>query len=56
MDVTTHATLWGRRILVAEDSYLLAAHVSDILEDAGVKVIGPVPGVGDAVRLILTAA
>nr|WP_244755782.1 response regulator [Pseudoxanthomonas helianthi] len=40
----------GRRILVAEDEYLLAQALADALQDAGASVAGPVGGVNDALR------
>ena len=44
--------LRGRRILVVEDDYLVALVVSDILEEAGAEVIGPVGRVEEALALI----
>ncbi len=35
--------LWGRKILVVEDNYLVADYVRRLLVDAGATVIGPVP-------------
>ena len=45
-------SLQGRRILVVEDEYFLAADVRDALSEAGAEVLGPVPSVGEATALI----
>ncbi|MFC7520444.1 response regulator [Xanthomonas populi] len=45
-------TLHGRRILVVEDDYLLAESLNDLLMDAGVRVVGPVGNVPDALSLV----
>lgn len=42
----------GRRILVVEDEFIVAAMLCDILEDAGAEAIGPVGRVQDALRAI----
>ncbi|HZV38548.1 MAG TPA: response regulator [Pseudoxanthomonas sp.] len=44
--------LAGRRILVAEDEYLLAQSMADALQDAGAFVSGPVGDIEDALRLL----
>jgi hypothetical protein len=44
--------LEGRRILVAEDEYLIAFDVRDALVHAGAEVLGPVPSVDDAAALL----
>ena len=44
--------LQGRRILVAEDEYLIAFDVRDALVRAGAEVLGPVPSVEDAAALL----
>ncbi|MBB5866448.1 response regulator [Xanthomonas sp. 3058] len=44
--------LRGRRILVVEDDYLLAESLSDLLTEAGVRVIGPVGNVPEALSLV----
>jgi len=49
---SAHAALQGRRVLVAEDEYMIAEEIALVLGDAGADVLGPVPSVGDAVRLI----
>jgi CheY-like chemotaxis protein len=46
------ATLAGRRVLVAEDEYMLADDLRQALEDAGAVVLGPVPHLGDVLALI----
>lgn len=45
-------TLQGRRILVVEDDYLLAESLNDLLMEAGVRVVGPVGNVPDALSLV----
>lgn len=44
--------LQGLRVLVVEDVALLAWRVCEVLADAGVKVIGPVPDVPGALALL----
>lgn len=44
--------LQGRRILVVEDEYMIAREIAETLTDVGIDVIGPVPGVGDAMQII----
>ena len=46
------ATLQGRRVLVAEDEYMIAEEIAEALSDTGADTLGPVPSVGDAMRLI----
>ena len=48
--------LEGRQILVVEDDYMIAQDVSDSLERAGATVLGPVPSVNKAKRLLAEAA
>lgn len=40
------------RILIVEDEYLIAMDLKHALEDAGLDVLGPVPSVGDALRML----
>lgn len=47
-------TLRDCRILVVEDEYLLADDLCHALEQAGAVVLGPVPGVEEALALIET--
>lgn len=47
-------TLSGRRILLVEDDYFIAADLSGALERAGIEVVGPAGSVSDALRLIET--
>lgn len=42
----------GLRLLLVEDEYLLALYLSDLLEDMGAEVLGPVACVSDALDLI----
>lgn len=44
--------LSGRKILVVEDEWLIAQHLSMCLEDMGCDVVGPVSGVEDAIEKI----
>lgn len=44
--------LRGRRVLIAEDEYLLAYCLRDELEQAGATVLGPAPSVDAALALI----
>jgi CheY-like chemotaxis protein len=44
--------LQGRRLLVAEDEYLLAVDIAQSLEDAGAEVVGPASSVKDALGLV----
>ncbi|KMO29780.1 hypothetical protein VQ02_29160 [Methylobacterium variabile] len=44
-------SLAGRRILVAEDEYLVARDIVDIIAGAGGEVVGPVPTVPEALAL-----
>ena len=50
------AKLKGKCVLVVEDEALVAMLVEDELRDAGAEVMGPVPSVSDALRLIEAAA
>ena len=50
--VATGDGLAGKRILVVEDQYLLAADLKRTLERCGATVIGPVPTAERAVALI----
>lgn len=42
----------GKRILVVEDEYFIASGLARDLEASGADVLGPVPTVADALRLI----
>ena len=44
--------LAGRRILVVEDEYLIAMEIKRWLQIAGAEVVGPAPGVDEALMLI----
>ena len=46
------ASLRGRRVLVAEDEYILAEDVCNELERVGALVLGPVPSVAEALELV----
>lgn len=45
----------GRRVLVVEDEYLAADALRRELEAAGADVVGPAPGVADALALLESA-
>jgi CheY-like chemotaxis protein len=42
----------GLRVLVVEDEFLVAEHISFTLENLGYEVVGPVPTVDAAIALI----
>jgi len=46
------SALHSRRILVVEDEYLIAVTLQDWLESAGYVVVGPVPSVEKALKMI----
>ena len=46
-----HTVLFRRRVLVVEDSFMLAINAADVLEDAGAHVVGPVATVEQALEL-----
>lgn len=50
------AALAGRRVLVAEDEYVIARDVAEALAAAGAEVLGPVPSVAAALRLAASEA
>lgn len=49
-------TLNGRRILLVEDDYFIAADLRSWFEESGAKVLGPVPSVDAALALIAATA
>lgn len=51
MPIPYSASLHGRRVLVVEDSYLIAQELTEALEREGADVIGPVSTLEDARRL-----
>ena len=52
IETATPAALAGRRILVAEDEYLIAEEVAAVLAEEGAEVFGPVSTVAAALRLV----
>ena len=51
-DPLTASVLRGRRLLVVEDEYMMAEDLRRDLEKAGAQVVGPVPSVADALRVL----
>lgn len=49
---TLPMTLLGKRVLVAEDDYLIAKSLVQDLRTMGVEVVGPAPSVAQALSLI----
>lgn len=49
---SVRVTLRGRRVLVVEDEYMIAQEIADALADAGADILGPIPRLVDAARLI----
>jgi len=50
--VKAGAELKGRRILIVEDSPVVAPFTADVLSDLGCKVVGPAPNMAAARQLI----
>lgn len=50
------AMITGKRILVVEDEFIVAAMLCDVLEDAGAEPVGPVGRVEDALEIIANEA
>jgi two-component system, chemotaxis family, sensor kinase Cph1 len=48
----TPGLLAGRHVLVVEDDPIIAMTQTTILEDAGCVVLGPAPGVDQALRMV----
>lgn len=44
--------LAGLKVLVVEDSYLIAEHVSDLLTQHGAEIVGPVGRLGPGLKLV----
>src|SRR3954447_12619025 len=47
--------LRGQQVLIVEDEYFLAQDLADYLQDLGVRVLGPVGSVAEALKLVDTA-
>lgn len=52
MTVEVTAALAGLRLLVVEDEYMVAEHISMLLEDLGCEVAGPVRTVEEALEVV----
>jgi CheY-like chemotaxis protein len=50
--IDTPATIKGRRLLVVEDDYFIVEDLLRELEQAGVEAVGPVPNLGQAMKLL----
>ena len=51
--MTTGArTMQDYHILVVEDDYMTAEEIAEVLSNAGAHVLGPVPSLDDALRLV----
>ena len=46
------SALTGRRVLLVEDDYFIAADLKTWFEEGGAQVLGPVPSVDEALALI----
>ena len=46
-------TLRGLRVLIVEDSYVVASAIQSLLEEIGMVVVGPVASSTDAERLLV---
>ena len=51
-DSDAESPLEGMRVLIVEDSYLVAASIKSMLTEMGCQVIGPAPSVREALRLV----
>jgi CheY-like chemotaxis protein len=52
MSEPASANLKGRRLLIVEDDYLIAADLANSLEELGIDVVGPTGSVEDALDLV----
>ncbi len=52
MPSPSRETLAGIRVLVVEDSFLIAEHVSDLLTQHGAEVVGPVGRLAPGLKLV----
>lgn len=46
------SSLHDRRILVVEDDYMIAHDITELLLEAGAKVLGPIPSLSGALHLV----
>jgi len=54
MQALAEAGLIGRCVLVVEDDFLIAIHLSDALSELGMQVVGPAASVSQALALLST--
>jgi CheY-like chemotaxis protein len=52
MSEPASANLKGRRLLIVEDDFLIAADLASSLEELGIDVVGPIGSVEDALGLV----
>ena len=50
--MTARPSLTGRRILIVEDRYLIAAELADQIRSMGAEVAGPVSSVAEAAAIL----
>jgi len=51
MNIASDSSLKGMRVLVVEDSALIAMHLEDILQEAGCEIVGPVGHIEEAMEI-----
>lgn len=42
----------GKRVLIVEDEFMIASDLAQVLEQAGAEILGPVPSIDEASRII----
>jgi CheY-like chemotaxis protein len=47
--------LCGQHVLIVEDEYFVAQDLADYFQDLGAEVLGPVPSVAEALKLLESA-
>ncbi len=51
-ELKPRSDLTGKRVLLVEDSFLVASSIARMLEDIGCRVVGPYATVGDAMGAV----